>query len=889
MLILTRQLPVSQRANHRIATRCHRLRRWLGRLIASSWVLASFPVGAYASTSLENEAVFDLDAFIVAESAQAQVDSIQPSVLRSNWLGDTLPLTAIPRAITVITPELRALFNIHDLEGLSRYAAGAERFNYFGLAGSPVLRGARAGTYFNGMLRAYQRNEMPLSFGSTDSLQLVRGPTPAHMAPTLVGGYLNLEPKSPFYDKARTVLEAGVGAFNSYTWQLDNGAPLMLGKTPAAYRVSLSGQRADRFWDNVGNDFDSVYVALKLRPSRRSQLFVGGEYFDYRSSEAPGANRPTPQLIDSRRYVIGEPPLATTDDWRGGVARTLTEYPFTLVVQPALHALAVPGPLARSQIAPALLQTMINLNDAAQRQQVYALRPNGAVPSFVYGGNPAVLAGLQAVASAELAAIGAPAQDAYVYTPAYFAAGGKALTANLDRQRILADPQDYADAQNAIAFADFELFPDADSRLRLRLFAESLDSDKYSSYGFAMRTRQAITHLRAEWQQTVPRWRTSLQLGLDLRATYARMLQDFDAEPFSRRDLAATGISPNSVVAAGPQTGPDGLNLWSSFGGASQLSHLWQTGLYLGSHTAIAQWWDVYLGLRLENARFSSRLPHAVDRASTADRTARFTAGNEPLNQASIHSSFHLGPAVHPYFALQLGRALAPADGGTVAGRSSFTDTELYEVGLKLGQPNGNLYATVAGWYWDQATWSTRDAAANPLRASGLEVEATWQAASWLTIMGSLTAQRLHLRTATLGFGALPLDEQGWALNGGILNAAGGRSVLATNPDMVLAGIAELAANLHAVVDLPYGLRLATGPQWRDGHWADMGRSLRIPSHVLWQAQLVWQRDAWSVRANVDNLFDTGYWTALDPVFAANTLVLPGAGRSWQIKVRREW
>jgi outer membrane receptor protein involved in Fe transport len=148
--------------------------------------------------------------------------------------------------------------------------------------------------------------------------------------------------------------------------------------------------------------------------------------------------------------------------------------------------------------------------------------------------------------------------------------------------------------------------------------------------------------------------------------------------------------------------------------------------------------------------------------------------------------------------------------------------------------------------------------------------------------MAAFTAQRVYLRADTLGFGAIPQDEAGWALNAGILNATDGRDA-PRNPDGVFAGLPEVAAHLYAALELPGGLRISGGPAWRDGHYHDMQRAMRIPGHTLWNAQLSYDTGDYWIRLHVDNLLDRAYWIGQEPVFSAGTLILQGPGRSFHL------
>lgn len=833
--------------------------------------------GLFAATSLpgetDEEALFELEAFIVEESAQTQTETLSPLGAEvDTFPGGALSPEAIPRGLSILPPELLATLQIESYEDLDKFGAGTQRINYFGLAGSAFIRGARAGTYFNGMLRAYQRNEMPMSFGSLESLEVIKGPVPAGFSPTLVGGAVNQVPKSPFFNREHGLLQLRVGSWEERHVELDYGAPLLLfGNKPAAYRVSFTGHRAQRFYENVPNDYDSFYAAAKIKLSDRHRLFVGGEYYNFRSSEIPGINRPTPELVANRRYVIGEPPPLTSPHWGGTVARPLLQFPQSLTVNPALFSLAVPGERARAEIPVGQRARMLDLNDPAVVANLYSVLPEEQVPPFALDA--------RTQAAEILASLPQETTDAYVYTPAYFAAGGEALTEILPRETVLADPNDKADAWDVLAFADLESRLANGSRLHTRFFAERMSTEKRSTYGFAFNSEQTVLNGRLEWTGEAPGGvEAPLTIGADLRFSRAETLQDFDAEPFARRDLTREGISANSVVKAGDETGPDGRNYWSSFGNASQQSDLWQAAVYAGGHYAVGEAWKLHYGLRLEQAWWEVGLPGAVDRASADQRAARENSGRTELYQMHLNPTFEVLPGVFLYGALQLGKVLAPGDGGDVSGEKNFPDAELFEAGVKANLLDGRIYTALSVYHEDQASFSSLDAQARPLRAKGIEWEMTAEVTPRLTLLAAFTAQRVHLRGDTLGFGALPQDEEGWALNAGVLNAAGGRAAPG-NPEMIFAGMPELSGHLYAVLEVTDKLQISGGPLWRDRYAHDMQRSIWIPESTVWSAQARYDAGPWWLRLHVENLFDEEYWLGQDPVFSAGTLILQAPGR----------
>lgn len=839
-----------------------------------NWILVV--VGLSAATSLAGEEtdegkLFELEAFIVEETAQTQTETLSPAEGEvDSFLWEASGPEAIPRGLSVLTPALLAVLEIESYADLDRYGAGTQRINYFGLAGTPVVRGARGGSYFNGMLRAYQRNEMPVSFGALESLEVIKGPVPAGFSPTLVGGAVNQIPKSPFYNEAHGEVEVRIGSWEERHVEVDYGAPLLLGGRPAAYRISYTRHRAERFYRNVEHDYDSLYAAMKVKLSERWRLFLGGEYYDFRSSEIPGINRPTRDLVERGAYVIGESPSLVSEELGGTVERRLLEFPYSLTVNPGLFALAVPGERARAEIPAGLRSEMLDLSDERVLAELYSVLPESAVPSFA----------LWARAEAEkiLDGLTVAPEDAYLYTPEYLAAGGEVLTDSLPREVVLSDERDRADSWDAILFADAEARLSGEQRVRARLFAEGLSTEKRSTYGFALDTEQVVVNGRLEWSGRMPDGRSPVTLGLDVRFNRAETLQDFDAEPFGRRDLSRGTITDNTVVAAGAARGPDGLNLWSSFGNASQESDLWQAAIFAGGHVAAGERMKLHYGLRLEQAWWEVGLPGAVERASAEQRAARADSGRTELWQVHVNPSYEIWPGIHVYGAGQLGKVLAPGDGGAVSGQKNFPEAELLEGGVKANLADGRFYGALSVYHWDQASFSSLDAQARPLRAKGVEVEVTAEALPGLTLLTALTAQRVHLRGDLLGYGTVPQDAAGWALNAGVLTAAGGRTAV-NNPEMVFGGIPEVSGHLYAVWEPADGWQLAGGPLWRDGYYHDMERSIRIPSHVLWNASLGYEGERWWVKLRVENALDERYWLGQEPVFAAGALILQGTGR----------
>lgn len=431
--------------------------------------------GLHVSTiQAQSDGLTELQAFISEETALEDSNSLLPTeALVGGAFFGNMTIMETPRSVTVLTPRIMEEFRIDSFADLANIGAGTEQVNFYGVPGTPSIRGWKGGVFFNGVMRAWQRNEMPTSFGSLEAIEVIKGVAPAQFLTTQVGGMVNLIPKSPFFDRERGEITLKIGSHNFYNLQGDYGAPVLLGdRTPAAYRVSLTVQQADKYHDRIGNDFVSLYASMKVRASERLRFFFGGEYFDYNSNENAGWNRPTPNLIRNGQYVIGEP-LSLVRSGNGGVAdRNLIDQTVWMygalgsdpAKAAAFRALVVPAGvveagLASGMVTPAQVAAMRNLADPVVRADLYSGLPDDI----------------------------AQTTSGYLYTPAYFTAGGPVFTESIRGNQVLSDRSDYADSKSFIAFFDTEYIASPEFTITNKFFLEDMSTEKLSSYGYADR------------------------------------------------------------------------------------------------------------------------------------------------------------------------------------------------------------------------------------------------------------------------------------------------------------------------------------------------------------------------------------------------------------------
>jgi iron complex outermembrane recepter protein len=850
----------------------HVSNRFISPLIALTCVVAPPIVTAQSASNSGAEPITDMEKFIATETALDESGELLPSSRPTSSVFGEMAVFDTPRALTVLTPELMAQFDIQDFSDLGRIGAGTQQRNYYGVPGTPVLRGAEGGVFFNGIQRAFQRNEMPLSFGSVEAMDVVKGPAPAHFGVSQAGGYTNLLPKSPFFDRQRSIVTVEVGSDDEYRAQLDTGAPIMIGDRPAAYRLSLTGQYAGSPYDRVRNDFVSVYGALKVQLSPATALFTGTEVFSFKSNENAGWNRPTQSLIDRGEYVIGEPINIASSAWEGRANRYLLYQNPALVVPAAI----VDAGVSRGLISAAQRAAMLNLADPADRATAYA-----------------------GVSASDLATI-SPTTSGYQYTPAYFAAGGNVFTAPIATGTVLADENDFADADNLLYFADLVSYRDSGATLTGQFLLDYISTDKSSTYGYATNTNQLVMEAKGSYQQSFDFLATTLTTGLSARRTQAKTRQDFFDEPFSRRDITRPSISGNSVIPVGAQTDPDGVNFWSptAQGGANAESTLWLLSAFAFAENQLNESLTTYTSLVLSHAPYETEYPRGVDRVPADDPRRDPISGEKDFASFSFSPVWSITDELNAYVTIQRGTSIDPLDGGAIIGRGNFAENVMDEIGLKASLVDDTLFASIAAYQWEQTAFNVRENNAEELEGEGVEFEVTFAPHERFALIGSVGRQQVR-RNTPLGFRSIPLTEEQWALYAGQLNTpfsgiapAPDRAPYprpASNPDLEYPGIPEEQVKLHAYLGLPAGFNLTLSARWSAAYWHNFDRTLRLPATTVVDASVGWRNDVWSIDLRGFNLTDDAVFTGAESVFAANTLLTKAPGPTAKLVIARRF
>jgi TonB-dependent receptor-like protein len=240
------------------------------------------------------------------------VEAIQPNNILptstdiSDAFGLDLPITDVPRSISVITKEELQNNNIETARDFARISSDTYTPYFNGNPSSVYIRGQVADTFFNGIRIGFTSEGVgaPVDFNSVESVNIVKGPAPAEYgASQNVGGFIDLITKQPFTDRFHSEVDATFGEYDANRYTIDFGGPIIPGVL--SYRVSYSGEESGSYYRNDYTQSQAVYAVLKWTPSSNYELELLNSFSEIHYELNRGINRPTQDLIDNGTYITG--------------------------------------------------------------------------------------------------------------------------------------------------------------------------------------------------------------------------------------------------------------------------------------------------------------------------------------------------------------------------------------------------------------------------------------------------------------------------------------------------------------------------------------------------------------------------------------------------------
>ena len=765
--------------------------------------------------------------------------------------GLTKPLIETPRSASLVSATTIARYGIQTINDFVAVSPSTYTASFYGVPGSLNIRGTLADNYFQGFKLIENRGTYTTPIGDAAQIDVVRGPPSPIYGPGKVGGFLNFVPKSAQTESLTGPvgqLEATFGSYDKKRFNGQFGTPFQLGGRDAGVYLYAEGESSGSFYRGI-------------RPSHvLGELTFdadlgGGWRFDTDALvihsdgdvQTAGWNRLTPELINQQLYVTG----------RNTTLMTSPGVPF--------------------------------------------LTPNQATP-LAFGPYPfnftAVGGGLYA------AFFGFP-----IATPAQFHldSPGAGTLVKLSPRDIYIGPQDFSRTTTGAVAATFAKDVTPDSTLKLQLFYNGLENQRYVSYGFPAWFRAGVGEARATYDFKAATADNAIStntiVGVADRYYQGRDMQSFNSGliALDRRDLSI-GATPTDSMCDPFALGITGYQIPTNCQGWEMDIHSTQNDAGLFGTTDITLWrrLDLLLGGRYDWYKVKSSdtgiLPFEPTGPVSASK-GRFTY--------TTSASYRLGWGLMPYItyaedaALEVQQAgdIKPAD---IVSGGWLSKSRLLEGGLKFQFLRHTLVGAIDGYQQDRTSLAGLNAVTQRTRSTGAEIEVRYLATKNLsfTMSGNLQhTEVLGPDTSTVYIPAYAVCGQNPACR--LSSWGGAYLVFNFNSLPGRAGNYELTSIPHAVGSL-HASYISDDHDWgRAGVTAGgayvshtsgtIENAIVYPAYWLVDLSGFWQKGPYEVDLSLTNLADALYFTPnSDPTYV-NMSAIPGVGREAQVTLKRRF
>ena len=785
---------------------------------------------------------FAVVASLLAGGSLAQAQEIETVVVTGDQahlievrpddtaLGLAKPLVETPRAITAISDTTLDRYGVTGVDTLSAITPSAYTASYYGVEGSVNLRGTLAESYFRGFKRAEDRGTYQTPLGDAAEIEILRGPPSPIYGAGKVGGLVNFIPKSESGTDAGVSGEASA-TYGSYS------------------KRNASGQ---------------VGVPLDLG-------FAQGGIHAYG------------EIDDSYSYYRGLHPshqmLELSADFAAGAWALSADYMF-------YHSngdVQTPGwnRLTQGLIDHGTYVTGRNttLKDADG---------NGRLTLNELGGNPYFF--------------DPKFQPLYIVVPGCGACTDAAHTLNsgfgtgwIDRRDVyIARGVDFSNTITHTGFVELARMFEDGSKLRLQAFVDTLNNDRFVSYGFPGSYRTQIGEGRARYDFGLDGFDGDLTsqsvVGASYRYVHAIGKESFNSGVIAldRRDISL-GPAANDIIDSPFKVDPPGtIGLgWEN----DVRSNTGDAGLFVTSDIAWKHGLDLTLGGRYDAYNVRSMDQGVMAFEPPAGRGAK----GEFTYSASLSYKTDFG--LVPYAtqakssAIEIGQASQVVT-SLLAGNDWLSDSFLNEAGLKFLLLDNHLVGSLA-WYRQERTQLAQSlGSVSVMGTRGEGEEAEIRAVLNANVSLTLAADMQH----TLIKGPDHSVQYVPARDAGVSPQAGfGGAYLTFDFSSLKPGSYEDTLVPHAVVS-PYLTYTSDDGDWGGsvgGTYVSataqtVPQPLSFPSYVTANISGFVRAGAWEAELNVNNLTNARYFTP-DADTYANLGALPGVGRTWRVTLKRSF
>ncbi len=763
--------------------------------------------------------------------------------------GLSKPLIDTPRAASQVSATTMERYGVATIDAVVAVSPNSYTASFYGVAGSLDVRGTLADNYFQGFKLLENRGTYQTPIGDAAQIDIVRGPPSPIYGPGKVGGFLNFTPKS-----ARTEsltgptgeIQATYGAYDKKNLAGQFGAPFKLGTLDGG--VYVYGEV-----DDSGSFYEGIHPRHQLGEVSISLDLAGGweataDSLVYHSTgdvQTAGWNRLTQNLIDNQEYITGQ-------------NTTLTATPGV-------------GYLTPAQVKPSSASYPFNY-------------PFDVALYAPYFGFP-------------------PTTDArfVLNSP------GAGTLVKLSPRDVYVSSQDFSNTFVPVVVLGLSKALPNDGELKFQLFYNSLDNQRYVSYGFPAWLRADTFEGRATYDFKLSGFgdavRADTIVGVVYRYYQGRDMQSFNSGliALDRRDLSV-GATPTDSLCDPFSLGIAGDQVPANCQGWDMDIHSREGdgGVFGTTDITFGDRLDVVLGGRYDGYDVKSS-----DTGIFSFDTVGPVSASKGVFTYTASASYKLGWGLMPYVTYAKGASLEVQQAGDVKPNDIVSDgwiskSDLTEGGVKFQLLNHTIVGSIDGYVQDRTQLSGLNSVAQRTRSVGEEVEVRYLATKNFSFTASGDMQRTEVLGPDTSTEYIPASAVCGANLACELNSWGGAYLVFNfNSLPGRAGNYELTSIPHSVVSL-YGNYVSD-----DHPWGKVGVTLGgtyvthtsgtiegavvYPAYWLANASLFYQRGPYEADLNIDNLFNALYFTPNSDETYVNMSAIPGVGREWRITLKRKF
>ena len=735
------------------------------------------------------------------------------------------PLLETPRSASLASAATLERYGIRDINALTEVSPGAFTDSYYGVAGSLNLRGTLAENYFRGFKRIENRGTYPTPLGAADRVEIVRGPPAPVSGPGKVGGYLDFTPKTA--------------------------------RTDGGYLSQPTGQI-----EATLGDYGEARLTGQIGLPAKIGAVTGGVYL-------------YGEVEDDTAYYRGINPkhevFQGSGDFDLGNGWSTA---FGGMVYHSTGAVQTPG--------------WNRLTQALVDHRTYQTGRNTAIVDANGDGR------------LQPSEIGAPLEVGYFgFTPApdpRFVLNTGVGTTTLDRRTVFVSNRDFSDTTTQTYYADLGKDLGSGRSAKVQLFYDDLDNQRFVSYGFPADYQAHVWEARASVLSNDSVFggviKAQSVAGLSYRYYEGRQRESFNGGyiALDRRDLSY-GPTATDIIDDPFSTDVGGGGLtWET----DIHSRVKDAGVFAQTDVKLPAGFDFTGGARYDDYDVSGRDDGTVVFSPTPHQTYTASKGKFTWNAAlSWTSPWGLMP--YASYAHTAAPELTQAGGvapNLIADNAWLAPSNLREAGVKLRLFGDAITGSLAAYRQTRTDLGQGNVVVGTL-GRGVEAELRWVIDKHFSATLAGNDQRTTIKGPDNSFVVVPPS------------ATGTRDVDGYGGTYAVFSLAQLRPGNYTDTLIPRRVVSLYGTYTSDRfEWGRVGGTLgvtsvsstsgvipgavRFPAYGLVNGSAYVERGPWRVAANVDNLFDTFYFTPVADVYS-NVAVLPGVGRTFRVSLRRSF